>query len=619
MEWLASPWFNNAALFVLAFAVSLVLTPLWARIARRLGIVAVPVGGRHIHTKATPLGGGVAVFLAFHLTIGMALLAAKIPLENPAGRGYPGFFAASLLLLAVGLVDDARNIRPLAKLAGQIAAASFVFYIGIRVSLLGPMAWMPLWLDYAATVFWITLVVNAFNLIDGMDGVTAGLAMIISFGTAGAQFFLGNTIGAAPYLILAGACLGFLRYNFNPASVFLGDAGSMFIGFSLAVFPLVTGTHKEFLPAVTIPLLMMGIPFFDTVVAVWRRSVRALLARHLGLVGTGGVMSGDREHVHHRILGYFANQRKAAFFLYGVNVLLALAAFSLLAWKTRGIGFFLIVFMLVTALVVRHLNAVELWDTGRLVLNRTTSRQWHRLRVPIYITADFLAMMAAWFATRGLLSMPVDGWSFRSGFLLFALPVFAMLALFRVYNRIWTRARPHEFAIIPCAIVLAGVMTLAAFHILDICHEGCFAETFVFCMAAGWPLLGTRLFSSFLRDYMGVLYDRRRRKAGGACAVVFGCGGRFALYLHEQSRQPDENRRAIAGVLDDDPLLKGRLIAGFKVFGPLEALPLLVGKTGASEILVTPRLTPERREDILRIAHKTNCKVTFFEVEEKTT
>jgi len=617
MEWFASPWFNNAALFTLTLAVSLLLTPLWARLASRLGIVAAPVGGRHIHARPTPLGGGVALFLAFHLPVGAFIYFGGIEVGKNAEGAYPGFFAASLLLLALGLWDDARNLRPLVKLAGQAAAAALAFgFAGIRVSLLGPMAWMPLWLDCAVTVFWITLVVNAFNLIDGMDGVAAGLALIISLGTAGAQFFLGNAVGAIPYLALAGGCVGFLRYNFNPASVFLGDTGSMFIGFSLAVFPLVTGTHREFLPSVTIPLLMMGIPFFDTVVAVWRRGVRALLAHHLGLKDSGGVMVGDKEHVHHRILAHFANQRKAAFFLYAVNVLLALAALSLIALRTRGVGLFLVMFLLVTALVVRHLNAVELWDTGRLVLNHTTSRQWHKFRVPIYLAADIAAMVAVWFAVRALLSLPINGASFRSGILVFALPLLAMLVLFRVYDRIWTRARPHEFATIPCATLLAGVATVAVVHALNICHVGFYAEAVVFCMAVSWPLLGFRLFSYILRDYLGMLYDRRRN-AGGACAVVFGCGGRFALYLHEQNRQPEEKRRAIVGLLDDDPLLKGRLIAGFRVFGPLESLPLLVGKTGAGEIVVTAKTTPERRADILSIAAKTNCTVVFFNVEEQ--
>jgi len=426
----------------------------------------------------------------------------------------------------------------------------------------------------------------------------------------------GNTAAAMPYLILAGACLGFLRYNFNPASVFLGDAGSMFIGLSLAVFPLMTGTHKEFLPAVTIPLLMMGIPFFDTVVAVWRRSIRAILAKTLGHKDAGGVMSGDKDHVHHRVLTYFASQRKAVFFLYGINLLLALGALSILVLKDRGIGLFLIVFMLITALVVRHLNAVELWDTGNLVLNQTNTRQWHKLRVPVYIAADLAAMTASWFAARALLVLPIDGAHFRTGFLLFALPVLVMLALFRVYNRIWSRARPHEFIAIPCAMALAGMFLPAMILILGIPYEGCFREIFLFCALASWPLLGMRMFSFFLRDYLGMLDERRRGKSGCARAIVFGCGGRFALYLHESNRQPPEERRVITGLLDDDPMLKGRRIAGFRVFGPLETLPLLAGKTGAGEILVTAKLSPERRADVLRIAKNTNCRVTFFDISE---
>ncbi|MCL1888655.1 MAG: hypothetical protein FWF96_07285, partial [Kiritimatiellaeota bacterium] len=605
----ASPWFVNAALFLLALGVSYALTPVWSRLALRLGIVAHPVGGRHIHTKATPLGGGVAVFLAFHLGMGAFMLAGKVRCGEFLLAGWPGFSLASLGLLAVGLVDDARNMRPVVKLAGQVAAALCVFFFsGIRLAHIGALSWMPVWLDGMATVFWITLVINAFNFTDGMDGVTAGLAAIISLGTAGAQFFLRNTADAAPYLALAGACLGFLRHNFHPASVFMGDTGSMFIGFALATLPLMTGTHSEFVPAAIFPFLIMGIPFFDTMVAIWRRVARTLLARAEKAV-VGGVMSGDKDHVHHRALAYFADQRKAVWFLYGVNLLLAVAALSVLARKSRGTGLFIVVFMVITALVVRHLKAVELWDTGRLVLNRTAGRKWKRMRIPIYVLADLLAAAGAWTAAHGLLSQKINGETYRSGlFMALLLSMFILFGAFRLYNRMWTRARPHEFAAIPCAIALTGLVTLAVFYLFGLHHEDGGPKTVIFCVVVCWPVLGFRMFSSFLRDYMGVLHDRRHRE-DAARVIVLGCGGRFELYVHEQNRRTEERRRVIAGLLDDDPLLKGRLVAGLRVFGPLEALPLLVGKTGAGELIVTPKLGPGRREEVLRAAKKTNCRV----------
>ncbi len=613
---LASPWIANFALFFLALSLSYLLTPMFAHVAKRLGIVAVPQGGRHIHTQATPLAGGVPVFVAYHAGMGVLLWSGLLPVDHKICTSYPGFLLASLILLGVGLVDDARNIKPLVKLAGQIVAASCIFFVAdIRFAGLSSLITFPLWADYLVTVFWIVLAVNAFNLIDGMDGVAAGLATIIALGTAGVQFFLHDQINAIPYLIFAGACIGFLRFNFNPASVFLGDTGSMFLGLSLATLPLVTGTRKEFLSAVTIPLLMMGIPFFDTMVAIWRRGARSLIAQFLKQP-THGVMSGDKDHVHHRVLAYFANQRKAALFLYGINILLVVAALSMLMLDTRGIGLFLIVFMLICALVIRHLSAVELWDTGRLVLLRTTSRQWYKLRIPIYIAADFTAMGAAWFISRALVSLPITGETFRNGFLLFALPLFILLLLFRVYNRIWTRARPHEFAVIPCAVLISGGVILAALHLFDITYDGCIREVFIFCVVVCWPLLGMRMLSSFLRDYVGLLSERRQNDLPTR-TIVFGCGGRFALFMYEHNRNRDNLQRRIVGLLDDDLLLRDRHIAGFKVLGPLEFLPLIAGKTGANEILVTPALSAERLRDVCRIAAQVNCRVTLFEVGER--
>lgn len=618
VPFLSSPWIGNFAALLLAFGLSYLLTPVFARLAVRLKIVAVPLGGRHIHSKVTPLAGGLPVFCAFHATVIAAVFVAMPGSAQKLVATYPEFFIGSLFLLVVGLVDDARSLKPLAKLAGQFVAAGVVVLKGgLTVSALAHFVHLPYWLDALVAILWIVMAVNAFNLIDGMDGVASGLAVIAALGISGALFVTKQSTNAFPYMVFAGACAGFLRYNFNPASVFLGDTGSMFLGYTLAVLPLVTDSYREFIPSVSIPLLMMGIPFFDTVVAIWRRSTRAGLSRLLGDKNGGNVMTADKDHVHHRLLARFANQRKAVLFLYGINLLLVIAGLALLMEEGRGVGLFLIVFMVLTALVVHHLREVELLDTGRLVLLRTASKQWQMLRVPMYIMTDLVSLAAAWFLTRMLLRLPVSGDAFRFHFLFLVAPVFVLMLMLRVYDRIWTRARPYDYVLVPVVMVMSGMCSMAIIFLFNLSYPGCVRETLLFVVIGTWPLLGVRMLSAFLRDFVNILTERRMYRAHGPRTIVFGCGGRFSLYLHDcKSYKAAARQRCIVGVLDDNRLLKGRLISGFKVFGALEMLPLLVAKTGATEVLITARLSDKRLADVLRTASQANCEVHIFEVVE---
>ena len=189
------------------------------------------------------------------------------------------------------------------------------FYNGIRWGNI--IDGIPKWLDCGFTVFWIVGAINAFNLIDGLDGLASGLALIASLGLTISLISRNLISETIPFLALGGACLGFLRYNFNPASVFLGDTGSMFLGMTISTLPLLTGSSQELAVSLGMPLLVMGVPIFDTFLAIWRRSVRALLPNaHRGEIpnqGGGAVMQPDKDHLHHRLLRLLSNnQRKAA-------------------------------------------------------------------------------------------------------------------------------------------------------------------------------------------------------------------------------------------------------------------------------------------------------------------
>ena len=219
--------------------------------------------------------------------------------------------ALSGAIVAVGLADDKFSLPPLVKLAGQVAVAlGAFFWCGVGFRSVSFFSEIPAWLDCAMTVLWIVGAINAFNLIDGLDGLATGLALIASVGMGGSQAFIGSPQSMLVHCAFAGGCLAFLRYNFNPASVFLGDAGSMFIGFFLSTVPLLMKSGDSLFVSIGVPLLAMGVPIFDTSLAIIRRSIRAVLSREQNGSDEGNthVMQADTEHLHHRILRQFVSQ-----------------------------------------------------------------------------------------------------------------------------------------------------------------------------------------------------------------------------------------------------------------------------------------------------------------------
>src|SRR5947207_2325633 len=218
------------AVFLTGFFVTYFLTPLVRNLAWHWGVIDIP-DERRSHQQPTPRGGGVAVVIGAHAA---CLVALALPWARYARSldlvWWQHFAGASLVLLIVGLADDIRGVRPWLKLIGQTAAATLIFLSGTRISSVAGIE-LPSALSYAVTVLWLIAIINAFNLIDGLDGLACGLAIISALGLCGV-FVLMRTPGDALVLLgLIGACLAFLRFNFHPASIFLGDTGSMFLGF----------------------------------------------------------------------------------------------------------------------------------------------------------------------------------------------------------------------------------------------------------------------------------------------------------------------------------------------------------------------------------------------------
>jgi len=317
------------ALILAGSVFALLLTPVVTRTSEALGLVDAP-GGRKVHSTSVPRVGGVAVVLAAAASLGMLILTdPRLGVAMPPFAPLTSILLGTLLVFAVGLVDDCRPLQARLKIAVQIAAASLVMSSGLlieRLTIVGH-TWQLGMLSWPVTLAWIVGLTNAFNLIDGLDGLAAGIAVIA--GTTCAVILVGRGHVAEAMLLcaLVGAALGFLAYNFAPASIFLGDGGSLAFGFVLAT-TAITGWQKGATAlAAGVPILIFALPLADTLSALVRRTRRPSAVGTSTLAGVlRQIAEPDREHIHHRLVEFGWSTRTTVLALYGVTFLLSVVA-----------------------------------------------------------------------------------------------------------------------------------------------------------------------------------------------------------------------------------------------------------------------------------------------------
>ena len=291
---------------VLALVFSLLLVPLVAKLAIKIGAVDKP-NARKVHTRIMPRMGGLAIYISFF---------AVLFLSQGMTRQLLGLFLGGTVLVLVGIVDDMKDIPAKVKLCGQILAACIVVGFGVRVDFMtyiffGGMFQLSI-LSAQITVIWIVAITNAVNLIDGLDGLAAGISTISAITMAIVGYASGQYLMASMAMILIGATLGFLKYNFHPASIFMGDTGSMFLGYNLSVLA-VMGFAKSFtLLSLVPPLLVLAIPILDTLFAIIRRKMN-----------NKPIFKPDKNHLHHCLLKYGFSHRDTVLVIYAVSAILA--------------------------------------------------------------------------------------------------------------------------------------------------------------------------------------------------------------------------------------------------------------------------------------------------------
>ncbi len=334
--------------FFVSLAVATAVTPLVLRVAARRGLYDKP-DGRKIHSRLIPRLGGIAIVLGFFAPVtGLLVVEAGMRVQLTQNETQLiGLFAGGALIALLGLWDDLRGTNARQKFAVQIVVAVLMWFLDYRIENLSSPFGTPFELGalaFPVTLLWFVGVMNAVNLIDGLDGLAGGVGFISVTTLMVMALMDANVLAAFMCAALAGALGGFLFYNFNPARIFMGDTGSLFLGFVLAAFSISTSSKGSTALALTVPLLVLTLPLLDTMLAIGRR-VRA----------RRNIFSADQEHIHHRLLKAGFSHRGAVLTLYAVTATLAAVAIVMRATSQPIVGVVLLASALVVFLLLRFI------------------------------------------------------------------------------------------------------------------------------------------------------------------------------------------------------------------------------------------------------------------------
>ncbi|MBC8590099.1 glycosyltransferase family 4 protein [Wansuia hejianensis] len=300
--------------FCISAFISLLMTPLVKKLAWKIGAVDIPKDGRRIHRKAMPLIGGLAIYIGVIITSIIYL---------PLDRFLISMIIGSTIIVISGIIDDIKELSPRLKLIFQLMSGLVLILGDVRIDFIrNPFSNNNLlldlkWLSIPITLFWCIGIINTFNLIDGLDGLAAGVAFISSFSlilVAGRYNYTNIIILSS---IVAGACIGFLPFNFNPARIFMGDTGSLFLGFMLASISIEGVMKSVTAISIVVPIMILGIPIFDTTFAIIRR-----------FLSGKSIMDADKGHLHHRLMNRGYGHRDTVLILYSISIIFG--AFSVI-------------------------------------------------------------------------------------------------------------------------------------------------------------------------------------------------------------------------------------------------------------------------------------------------
>ena len=578
---------------ICALLLSLTLTPLLRMAAHRYGFVAQPRVDRW-HQKPTALFGGVGIFLAF--AIPFAVL-------NEHDQSLLFLMAGATIVFGLGIADDLYPVQPYIKLLVQIVAAGLATY-GAFVPAHGvTLLLIPL------AIFGLVALTNAFNLLDNMDGLSAGIACIASFFLFLVSCTMQSWMVALCAAILFGATLGFLFYNFNPATIFMGDSGSMFLGFTLAALTMKGNWEQatNLLLMVLTPILILAVPIFDMTFVTL---VRWMNGR--------AISQGGRDHTSHRLVAFGLSERKAVVLFYSISIVCGFIAYL-------GVQYNALLLSLLGALMVIGISSLGFF-LNRVVVYGTEGEPRVQAAADRGVVLDIFLMHK-----RRILEVLVDvvliGLAYASSFVIrfdgdipaqhlrvlaeslplvlsFKLIVFAAFGL---YGGVWRYVGMRDLLAILRAVTLSSLLSIAAMTMLF--RFELFPRT---VFVVDWMLLlllvaGVRVLVRGIHEYLFSLSDTKGKRV-----VIVGAGDAGEMVLRELRNNARIGYLPV-GFFDDDPDKHGRRIHGVPVLGGLDRIVELVGQLQVDQIMIAiPSAQAEVLEGIVRICASTGLPVTVM-------
>jgi UDP-GlcNAc:undecaprenyl-phosphate GlcNAc-1-phosphate transferase len=573
---------------LVATAISYVLTPATGILAFKAGAIDKP-GPRKIHEVPIPRLGGLAVVAAMLLVL-FPLDLHPLPLlqELPEGL-FAGLVFGLLPILAVSIRDDIRSVRPIPKLAAHLVGAVVAVALGIRladeVHLFGQVVRVG-YLAIPISLLWIVGLTNAFNLVDGLDGLSAGLALISSVSLVAVALVVGRYGMASASLVLSGALLGFLPYNFYPAKVFLGDTGATAAGFCLACLALRGGSTLSAGMAVLIPIVVLGLPIAEASVSFLRR----LLSGRQRLGARTHVLEADRGHFHHRLMALGVGHRRAVLILYGVGVVLAGCGLASVFLTTRKAAL-----LFATLLCASFIGLARLGYDEFAIIRRGLVLRFYKAPVlkmalfPVFF--DLGLVVLALYAAIGL---RYDDWLVSQNRvlalrLLSLLPAITLVIFWacRLYRSTWMHANVEDLVRSSTAVVISAFGAFVIYRLL-------LDETMQFSFTVIYALVLLGLVNVSRSSFRLLSHWKERGGDQGEIILMYGSGHGASLALREVLSNRDLGIRPI-GFIDDDPTKVGKYVNGYPVLGSLETLPAVLRSWKIAGLVIASDKIPSER------------------------